>query len=123
MTIGALAAIERHGLTIPRDIAVVGFDDFPWADVLRPRLTTIAQPLYELGRTAAEVLLEQLSGSGAQPRQVRLPGTLVIRDSSGTRQWRRIPIGASLDHEEPPTTPRTRRTRPAVRRPSRRAVR
>ena len=123
MTIGALAAIERHGLTVPRDIAVVGFDDFPWADVLRPRLTTIAQPLYELGRTAAEVLLEQLSGSGAQPRRVRLPGTLVIRDSSGARQWRRISIDAGLDDEEPRTTPRAQRTRPTVRRPSRRAVR
>ncbi len=56
MTIGTLAALNEAGLTVPGDVALVGFDDFSWADVFRPRLTTIAQPTHELGRTAAELL-------------------------------------------------------------------
>jgi LacI family transcriptional regulator len=92
MTIGAVMAIERHGLSVPRDIALVGFDDFPWADVFRPRLTTVAQPLYDLGRTAADLVLKQLSGAGHHAERVLLPGTLVVRDSSGAREWLRAPI-------------------------------
>jgi LacI family transcriptional regulator len=101
MTIGALMAIERHGLAVPDDLALVGFDDFPWADVFRPRLTTVAQPLYELGRTAADLVLKQLSGGGLRPKRVVLPGTLVVRDSSGAREWLRAPIrrrGREQDH-------------------------
>ena len=92
MSIGAMMVIERHGLSVPGDMALVGFDDFAWADVLRPRLTTIAQPHYELGRAAAELLLDQVSGEAAVPRRVLLPGTLVIRDSSGAPEWRRVPV-------------------------------
>ena len=94
MTIGALMAIDARGLTVPRDLALVGFDDFPWADVFRPRLTTVAQPLYELGHAAAELLLQQVASPGAQPRRVLLSGTLVVRDSSGAPAWLRAPIGA-----------------------------
>ncbi len=92
MTIGAMMVIERHGLSVPGDMALVGFDDFAWADVLRPRLTTIAQPHYELGRAAAELLLDQVSGEAALPRRVLLPGMLVIRDSSGAPEWGRVPV-------------------------------
>jgi LacI family transcriptional regulator len=92
MTIGAVMAIERHGLSVPGDVALVGFDDFPWADVFRPRLTTVAQPFYELGRTAAELVLERQSGGGHGARRVLLPGTLVVRDSSGAPEWLRAPI-------------------------------
>ena len=95
MTIGAVMAIEQHGLTIPGDVALVGFDDLPWADVFRPRLTTVAQPLYELGRSAAELVLNQLSGADHRPRRVLLPGTLVVRDSSGAPEWLRVPIRRS----------------------------
>lgn len=92
MTIGALMVIERHGLSVPDDVALVGFDDFAWADVLRPRLTTVAQPLYEIGETAAELLLSQLAGLLTEPRQVTLPGTLIVRDSSGAPAWRRAVV-------------------------------
>src|SRR2546428_2808656 len=92
MTIGAVMAIEQHGLTIPGDVALVGFDDLPWADVFRPRLTTVAQPLYELGRSAAELVLNQLSGADHRPRRVLLPRTPVVRDSSGAPEWLRAPI-------------------------------
>jgi LacI family transcriptional regulator len=105
MTIGAVMAIERHGLSIPGDIALVGFDDFPWADVFRPRLTTVAQPLYELGRAAAELVLKQLSGADRRPRRVLFPGTLVVRDSSGAQEWLRAPIrrGRAREHAPRPS--------------------
>jgi LacI family transcriptional regulator len=83
MTIGAVAAVRARGLDIPGDVAVVGFDDFSWADVFRPRLTTVAQPTYELGRTAAEVLVRRLAGDLEGPMRVVLRGELVIRESCG----------------------------------------
>ncbi len=84
MTIGAVAAIEERGLSIPDDVALIGFDDFTWASLFRPTLTTVAQPTYELGQTAAELLIRRIEGDGtALPDRVLLPGSLVIRESSG----------------------------------------
>ncbi len=54
MTVGGLQAIAEAGLAIPGDIAVVGFDDASWATALRPALTVVAQPTYEIGQTAAK---------------------------------------------------------------------
>ncbi len=84
MTIGALAGIQDSGRRVPDDIALVGFDDFSWADVFRPRLTTVAQPTYQLGRTAAELLLQRIGDRSATvPRRIVLPGELIVRESSG----------------------------------------
>jgi DNA-binding LacI/PurR family transcriptional regulator len=97
MSIGALHAITRHGLTVPDDIALVGFDDFPypWSDAFRPHLTTIAQPTYELGRCAAEMLVQLLRGSTDEAsRRAVLEGNLVIRESSGALQFGRARAGA-----------------------------
>ena len=65
MTLGALQAIHERGVRIPSGIAVVGFDDMPWAVSLNPPLTAVAQPAYEAGMTAARMLLERLRGAGA----------------------------------------------------------
>jgi LacI family transcriptional regulator len=94
MSIGALQAIANRGLVVPDDIALVGFDDFPypWSDAFRPHLTTVAQPTYELGRKAAEILVERLRDSSSNhAERVVLEGKLVVRESSGTlpRQDRR----------------------------------
>jgi LacI family transcriptional regulator len=86
MSIGALQAIASRGLSVPDDVALVGFDDFPfpWSDAFRPHLTTVAQPTYELGRRSAEVLVQLLRGSGLPAeRRIVLDGKLVIRESSG----------------------------------------
>jgi LacI family transcriptional regulator len=84
MTIGAVGAIQQHGLAIPGDIAVVGFDDFSWADVFRPRLTTVAQPTYDLGTVAAELLVRRIEGAEVDPApRVVLPGRLIVRESCG----------------------------------------
>jgi LacI family transcriptional regulator len=84
MTIGAVAAIEERGLCVPRDVAVVGFDDALWADVLHPRLTTLAQPTYELGRAAAELLLRRIETPDAHvPARTAMSGRLIVRESCG----------------------------------------
>jgi LacI family transcriptional regulator len=93
MTIGALQAIGNRGLVVPDDVALVGFDDFPfpWSDAFRPHLTTVAQPTYELGRRAAEMLVQRLkrSSSASLAGRVVLDGKLVVRESSGALQLRR----------------------------------
>jgi LacI family transcriptional regulator len=86
MSIGALHAIVRRGLRVPHDVALVGFDDFPypWSDAFQPRLTTVAQPTYDLGRRAAEMLVDRLSHPHPGPvGRVILEGNLVVRESSG----------------------------------------
>jgi len=84
MTIGAVAAIQERGLAVPDDVAIASFDDFAWADVFRPTLTCIAQPTYELGRAAADLLLRRIGAPATEPPEhVVLPGRLVIRESSG----------------------------------------
>jgi LacI family transcriptional regulator len=85
MAIGTLAAAADLGLRVPADLSVVGFDDIPLASYLRPALTTVALPAYEMGAAAMRLLLELLhddDGTTAEPRVVRLPVRLVVRDST-----------------------------------------
>lgn len=79
LAIGAIKALRRAGRRVPEDVAVVGFDNVPLSQVFEPSLTTIAQPMRELGSTAAELLLEQLAGQ--QPSSRTLPHTLMVRES------------------------------------------
>lgn len=83
MAMGAIQAVRAAGLTVPGDVAVVGFDDITFASVVEPPLTTIAQPTYEIGATAMRLLLGQIRGEKLVDSQVVLPHTLVIRRSSG----------------------------------------
>jgi LacI family transcriptional regulator len=62
MAIGALRAIREVGLSVPADIAIIGFDDIPIAKLVYPPLTTVAQHQEQLGQHAAQMLLERLSG-------------------------------------------------------------
>lgn len=78
LAIGAIRAVEGLGLNVPNDVAIVGFDDIPLAAQIRPRLTTVRQPLVEKGAAAARLLLENI----AQPVTQVLPTELVIRESS-----------------------------------------
>lgn len=82
-TIGAMQAIRRAGLRVPKDLALVAFDDFEWADCFEPRLTAIAQPVQELGKRAASVLVERIKNPGDKRHTTRLKPTLIIRDSCG----------------------------------------
>ena len=83
MVIGALQAITKVGLRCPQDIALVGFDDFECAAVMHPRLTTVRQPTYEIGRRAAQLLFERLEKRDTVPQEVRLLPQLIIRESCG----------------------------------------
>jgi len=83
MTIGTMAALRQAGLRVPADVAVVGFDDFEWADYFSPRLTTMAQPCREMGSSAVRLLLSQLTDPAQQPRSIRLAPRFVHRESCG----------------------------------------
>lgn len=82
MTVGALAALHQRGLRVPTDVAVVGFDDLPWAEALDPPLTVVRQPAYDVGRQAMELLLKRIMEPTRPPVTVRLRPELVIRRST-----------------------------------------
>ncbi len=83
MALGAMRVIQAAGLHIPDDIAVVGFDDLPFAERLVPSLTTIRQPIHQMGETAVKTLLELLEHPEMGPQRVILPTQLMIRESCG----------------------------------------
>jgi DNA-binding LacI/PurR family transcriptional regulator len=83
MTLGALNAIHEKKLSIPQEVAIVGFDDMSWAQSLAPPLTAVAQPTYELGRTAADLLLRRIGDPNRPTEQICLEANLVVRESSG----------------------------------------
>jgi LacI family transcriptional regulator len=81
MTLGGLQAIHETGLEIPEQISLVGFDDMDWAASLRPPLTVVAQPAYQMGEISASILLDRIHNPD-QPHQVIILDTqLIIRDS------------------------------------------
>ena len=82
MTIGAMESLVQRGLSGPGDVAIVGFDAIPWADLIRPTLSTVSQPTYEVGRRAAQLLAKRVSSPGAEPERVVLPTSLQVRASS-----------------------------------------
>lgn len=82
MVIGVMKAIRDAGLRCPEDISVASFDDFPWADVFQPNLTTIAQPVQAIGEQAASLILDRIGHhSDRAPRLIVLSGRLMIRQS------------------------------------------
>lgn len=82
MTVGAMSALVDRGLRIPDDVALVGFDNIPWASLTRPQLTTVTQPTYQMGREAGRALASRIGGDDALPRTIVLPPTLEVRESS-----------------------------------------
>jgi len=85
MTLGALNAIHDRGKRIPDDIAIVGFDDMPWAISLNPPLTVVAQPTLDIGYRAANMLLERIDKPDLPPRTEILETKLIIRASCGAK--------------------------------------
>jgi LacI family fructose operon transcriptional repressor len=83
---GALQAIRERNLTIPDDIALVAFDETTWASLVQPPITLIDQPTYEIGKTAAELLLQRIAHPNRPARQVILKGQLLVRASSAPRR-------------------------------------
>jgi DNA-binding LacI/PurR family transcriptional regulator len=81
MAVGALRALDRAGRRVPDDVAVVGFDDGPVARRVRPRLTTVRQPIEELGARVTVDLLSQIAGKPAPERRI-VKTQLIVRDSA-----------------------------------------
>lgn len=81
MAIGAMRAIEQSGRRVPDDVAVVGFDDLREAELTVPQLTTVRQPVTDLGRTMAQRLLQRVAGDDP-PRATVLPVEVVKREST-----------------------------------------
>lgn len=85
---GALQAVRERTLSIPDDMALVTFDETDWASLVQPAITLIAQPTYEIGKTATELLLQRIAEPERSVRQVILKGRLLVRGSSTFRRER-----------------------------------
>ncbi len=84
LAFGAMAAIRERGLQIPRDVAVVGFDNVPLSRFVEPYLTTVHLPAYELAKTGCETLIRLINGNPPEKKRILLDTHLVIRESCGT---------------------------------------
>lgn len=82
LALGTMHAASRLGLRVPEDLAVAGFDDFPFSELLSPPLTTVRVPAYEMGVAAASLLLGSIDGSADAGRQIVLPTELRVRAST-----------------------------------------
>ncbi len=82
MTVGVLQELFRRGIAIPGGMAVVGFDDLEWAEMVVPALTVVAQNPYEIGLRACELLLTRFRLSREAPRELRVPTELRVRGST-----------------------------------------
>jgi LacI family transcriptional regulator len=83
MALGCYDVLGERGLACPERLSVVGFNDMPFADRFRPPLTTVRIPHYEIGLTAARLLLERMQDGSAAPREIVVPVELVVRGSTG----------------------------------------
>lgn len=82
MAVGALAALDAAGRSVPGDVALVGFDDSHLAAAARPPLTSVRQPIEEMGREMTRLLVASFRGEDGAPRRVILDTSLVVRESS-----------------------------------------
>lgn len=99
MAIGLLRAFAARGVRVPQDVAVAGFDDIFPASLCDPPLTTVRQPIRELGERACERLMERIADPSLRPKVELLPTELVLRSSCG------CPPGATARRPVPPLQP------------------
>lgn len=85
MAIGAMRAVVAAGLRVPEDISIIGFDDIELARYSTPPLTTIAQPILEIGSEAARLMVDRIKDEKLLPQQIVLPTRLVLRESTTQR--------------------------------------
>jgi LacI family transcriptional regulator len=81
MAIGAMISLRRAGLRVPDDISVIGFDNISQASTMIPPLTTIEQPVNELGQTTVRLLLDQMLKRTTEPASITVPTSLIERES------------------------------------------
>jgi len=100
MTLGLMRALTECGVSCPEQVSVLGFDDFDWAASFRPKLTTIAQPTFDMGRMAMEILLRKIDSpesreTGEMP--ISLQARLQIRESTAPPAFSKTTEHASPD--------------------------
>jgi LacI family transcriptional regulator len=81
VALGTLKAIRAAGLQMPREISMISFDDADWTSVVNPSISVVAQPTYDLGHRAAELLLNRIDGREAPPEVHMMPTTFLSRES------------------------------------------
>jgi LacI family repressor for deo operon, udp, cdd, tsx, nupC, and nupG len=92
MAFGVIEVARRQGIRVPQDLSVVGFDDIRFSAHMDPPLTTVAQPMREIGEGTVRLLLDILSGKTVVPTSVTLPHTLIVRRST---TYARVSAGAA----------------------------
>jgi DNA-binding LacI/PurR family transcriptional regulator len=82
MAIGVVTALQEHGVRVPEDVAVIGYDDQPIAQLIRPTLTTIRQPIREMGATAVEFLIHRIKNPDSPHQHKHLEPQLIVRETA-----------------------------------------
>jgi len=93
MTLGALKILQQHHIKIPEDMAIIGYDDTPWAEISTPPLTTVKQPSYDMGVAATELLIKKITNPQSSTTNIVLSSELIIRGSCGSS----VVVGDKLD--------------------------
>ncbi len=103
MAWGTVEAIRAAGLRVPDDVAIVSYDNRRFSRILRPKLTTVSLPAYEMGKKAAELLSLKLQGEAVALEEVKICGTLYIRESCGAppslRTVEQPDVGTTVRHQ------------------------
>ena len=94
MALGAIYAIQDAGLSVPEDVAIVGYDNRNFTRTVRPRITTVSMPVIEMGGVAAELLLKQIAEGRKEEEEIKVKGQLIIRETCGAPE-------ASRTQQEP----------------------
>lgn len=99
MAMGAIKCLKDHGIRVPQDVEVAGFDDIPMASYYIPSITTVRQPITEMGKTATKMLIREINGDKVKNRSIILPYQLICRESTLT-----TPVSHAPEHVKPPVT-------------------
>jgi LacI family transcriptional regulator len=89
LAIGVIRILTDQGIRVPEDVSVIGFDDIEIADYLIPRLTTIRQPLEDMGQQTALILHRAITGQGTARQELVLPYKLIVRESTARNNGKR----------------------------------
>jgi DNA-binding LacI/PurR family transcriptional regulator len=107
----AIKTIQRAGLRVPQDVAVIGVDDQHFGTYLNPALTTVRLPVLEAGRRAVRMVLDRIAGARTEPKHVVLPCSLIVRESCGAA----LALNARTEDVSPkPTVTESARTETAL---------
>ncbi|AGK51545.1 periplasmic binding s and sugar binding domain of LacI family protein [Burkholderia thailandensis MSMB121] len=85
LLLGAYRALRERGARVPDDVALAGFDNDAWTELVTPGVTVIAQPVYEIGKNAMQLLTQRLADPAMSARTLVLPGELIVRGSTAAR--------------------------------------